>query len=118
LQLTQSLLEKNPDDLLAINLQAWALIANERFSQADDLLARAVKLDETYPRTYLNLGLLNEKQGKLKQAKEWYKKCFEVGQGQPFDSVINLAVDRYNALVDTELQPETPAAPTVPGNSP
>lgn len=118
LQLTQELLEKNPDDLLAINLQAWALIANERFSQADDLLGRAKKLDETYPRTYLNLGLLNEKQGKLKKAKEWYKMCFEVGQGQTYDSVINLAVDRYNALIDAELQPEEPAAASAPSNSP
>ncbi|MCF7846629.1 MAG: tetratricopeptide repeat protein [Candidatus Gracilibacteria bacterium] len=118
LNIAEKLLAENPDDLLAMNLYGWALIANKQFVAAEEVLQKAKTLDPEQPRTFLNLGLLREKQGKYIEAAEWYKQAYELGEGKPFDSVINLAAEKYNALIQQINQPGKPPAPAVPASSP
>jgi len=108
LDFTQILIDKNPQDLFAMNMHAWALIANEQLDEAGALLGQAKTLDAQNPRTYLNLGLLAETKEDSKTAKDQYQLAYEYGQernGQ--DAVVNLAVDKYNAIIDAEISAQT-----------
>jgi tetratricopeptide (TPR) repeat protein len=118
LEITTTLLEENPTDILAMNLHAWALIANRQFYAAEKLLQEAENLDPTRPRTFLNLGLLYEKQQQYTDAAEFYKKAYDFGKNQPFDSVVNLAAEKYNELISRTERPKQPEASDVPANSP
>jgi tetratricopeptide (TPR) repeat protein len=100
LEITSSLLAKNEGNILAMNLHAWALIANKEFTEAETLLAATLKLDEKNARTFLNLGLLAESQGDLQKAKNYYKKSYELGKDDPADAVVNLAAEKYNELLE------------------
>ncbi len=102
LKITETLLADDSENVLALNLRAWALIEDGQFSQAESLLKTTEKLDPTNPRTQLNFGVLREREGDSVAAREFYKKCYELGQDNPFDSVVELAVSRHNALLDQE----------------
>ena len=118
LEITQNLIAKNPDDILAMNLHGWALIANKKFIEAEQLLRKAEKLDPLRPRTFLNLGLLYEQQEKFTEAREFYKKSYELGKDQPFNSVVNLAAEKYNELINRPKKPEESEASSKPASSP
>ncbi len=100
LEITESLIENKSDDVFTINIHAWALIANKKFHDAEQWLDIARKLEVDNPRTYLNYGLLYEEQAKFSQAKEFYKKAYQLGQNAGQISITNLAGDRYNELFD------------------
>jgi len=118
LEFSQILYEQDTTDLMAANVHGWALIANEKYVEAGQVLEAAQKLDPQNPRTYLNLGLLFEEQDKPEEAKRYYKKCYELGKDlTDYNSIVNLAVDKYNQLVEAD-RPEAPAAPVNPPNSP
>jgi tetratricopeptide (TPR) repeat protein len=114
LGITETLLQKQPENVLSLNLRAWALIETGQLTEAETLLKKAEKLNPTNPRTQLNFGLLREREGNPVAAREFYKKCYELGEGQPFNSVIELAVERYNTL----LKREDEAANKLPASSP
>ncbi|MBT3348891.1 tetratricopeptide repeat protein [bacterium] len=118
LEITKKLLAENQSDVLAMNLNAWALIANKQFFDAEKILKAAQKLDPTRPRTFLNLGLLAEKQEQFSNAAELYKKAYELGKNKPFDSVVNLAAEKYNELILRDENPAQPEATKIPANSP
>lgn len=99
LSITETLLQKQPENILTINLRAWALIETRQLTEAEILLKKAEKLNPRNPRTQLNLGLLKEREGNPVAAREFYKKCYELGENQPHNSVIELAVERYNTLL-------------------
>ncbi len=102
LTLTETLLAKQPNNVLSLNLRSWALIEAGRFSEAKIVLKKALSLNLENPRTQLNFGLLNEREGNPVAAREFYKKCYELGQGKPFNSVVELAVERYNILLNRD----------------
>jgi len=112
LTLTETLLEKQPENVLSLNLRAWALIESGQFAVAKSMLEKAETINPENPRTQLNFGLLNEREGNPVAAREFYKKCYELGQGKPFNSVVELAVERYNILLsrDDEATNTLPAA--------
>ena len=114
LKITKTLLQKQPENVLALNLRAWALIETRQLTEAEILLKKAEKLNPTNPRTQLNHGLLKEREGNPIAAREFYKKCYELGAGKPFNSVVELAVERYNTLIKRE----DPAANKLPASSP
>lgn len=114
LVITEILLTKQPNNVLALNLRAWALIETEQFTDAETLLTMAEKINPKNPRTQLNFGLLNERKGNPVAAREFYKKCYELGEGKPFNSVVELAVERYNTL----LKRDDEATNTLPASSP
>lgn len=118
LEFSQILYDQDPKDLLAANVHGWALIANEKYVEAGQILETARLQDPQNPRTYLNLGLLFEEQDKIDDAKTYYKKCYELGKDLPqYTSVVNVSVDKYNQLVEAE-RPESPTAPDNPPSSP
>ncbi len=100
LNITESLLAKNEDDVLAMNLHAWSLITNQEYEEAEALLESALDKDDENARTYLNLGLLEESQNNLSKAKKYYKKSYELGKEDPTDTVVNLAAEKYNQLIN------------------
>ncbi len=102
LTLTETLLSEQPENVLSLNLRAWALIETEQFPEAKNILEKAEKINPENPRTQLNFGLLNEREEKPVAAREFYKKCYELGQGKPFNSVVELAVERYNVLLNLD----------------
>jgi len=117
LEISEDLLEENPTDALALNLHGWALIANKKFAQAEEILEQAKDINATNPRTFLNLGLLAERQEQFAEAIELYKQSYELGKAQPFNSVTNLAADRYNQLLESQ-PPQPLEAPDRQANSP
>ncbi len=68
--------------------------------RAISLLESAVDEDAKFCQAYVNIGLLYEKQGKLDQAKDWYKKSAEkapnCGEGLAQLGVLYLKDDRNN----------------------
>lgn len=118
LEFSQILYDQDPTDLMAANVHGWALIANEKYVEAGQILQAAQEQDPQNPRTYLNLGLLFEEQDKLDEAKRYYKKCYELGKDlSEYNAIVNLSVDKYNQIIESE-RPESPAVPTNPPNSP
>ena len=118
LEFSQILIDENPEEPFVLNIHAWALLANEKYVEAKQYLEKSLSLDKENPRTYLNLGLLYEKQRQFPKAKEMYKKSYDLGSDRPeFVGVVNLAVEKHNALLEEE-RPEIPAIPENPPNSP
>lgn len=107
LEFTEILIGKNPSDVFSNNIHAWALIANEKYVEAETLLKQILKLDDQNPRTHLNLGLLAETEEDYQSAQEYYQKAYEFGQDREgYTSIVNLAVSRYNTLIDQEVPVE------------
>lgn len=118
LQFAERLIAEKPNDDFALNMYGWALIANKKFIEASDVLSKAEKANPENPRTYLNLGLLYEEQAKFSEAKEFYKKSYDLGKDGPANIIVNLAADKYNQLLSQTEKPEEPEAPINPENSP
>ena len=118
LEISGKLLAEHPQEIFYLNMHGWSQIANKHFNKAAETLQRATYLEADNPRTLLNQGLLAEEQQQFSQAKEFYKKSYQQGQDQAYESVVNLAADRYNALLKQEDRPEAPSAPNRPESSP
>ncbi len=121
LEFAEKLIEKNPNDVFAMNMYGWALVANKRFIPAEEMLRRAEKRDPENPRTFLNLGLLYQEQANFLAAKEMYKKSYDLGKSLDTSAgvaITNLAAERYNHLLAQIERPEEPAAPDKPESSP
>jgi tetratricopeptide (TPR) repeat protein len=118
LEFSERLLSEKSNDDFALNMHGWALIANKKFIQAEEILTKAQKVNSENPRTYLNLGLLYEEQAKFNEAKEFYKKSYDLGKDAPSNIIVNLAADKYNQLLSQIEKPEEPEAPINPKNSP
>jgi tetratricopeptide (TPR) repeat protein len=99
LELTESFIVENFDDVFLLNMYAWALIENDLFEKAEEILEQADNLLPDHPQTYLNFGLLFEAQNDPVDAKAYYKKSYEYGKLTPeFVSLANFAAKKYNAL--------------------
>ncbi|MCF7812512.1 tetratricopeptide repeat protein [Candidatus Gracilibacteria bacterium] len=118
LEFSEKLVQEKPEDDFTLNMHGWALIANKQFLQAEDVLLKAEEINPQNPRTYLNLGLLREKQNLFSEAKEYYKKSYDIGKNGPPNTIVNLAAEKYNELLARTEKPEEPEASTKPENSP
>jgi Flp pilus assembly protein TadD len=65
------------------NLEAIALLKQDRASEADMVLAKALKLDPGNPFTLNNLGFAKEKQGELEQALRYYQDAWRANSSEP-----------------------------------
>jgi len=102
IEITKTLNKNNSNNVLFLNLEAWALLKNNNLDEAEILLAKTLKLEENNPRTALNMGILYESHGDYSLAREWYKKSYEYGSGRGFDEIINIAADKFNNLIDKQ----------------
>lgn len=107
LEFTETLLEKDPNSNFAANLYAWSLIANKEYIKAEQILKDLLEEDDQIARTYLNFGLLKEKQNKFSEAKKYYKRAYEIGRAKEApSSIINLSAESYNKLLKVSDRPE------------
>ena len=121
LDFAERLIQDDPESSFALNMEGWALVVNKKYVEAEQVLKKAKKIDPKNPRTFLNLGLLYEKQAKFAEAKELYKKSYDLGkdlEGEAAISVTNLAAEKYNELLARTERPEEQEAPVNPKNSP
>lgn len=102
LELSEKLVSDAPNDVFFLNMNGWALIANGQFREAKKVLEDAKELAPEDPRTYLNLGLLEEEQDKPRAAAEQYKKAYEIAQAHGPADILNVAAERYNALISEQ----------------
>lgn len=110
LEFTEIMIENNPDDPFAMNIHGWALIANQKFLEAEDILNKVLEKDPQNPRTYLNLGLLHEEMKDFDKAAVMYQKSYEIGKDLPgFAALVNLAADKYNEILKGDNRPKTPS---------
>jgi Flp pilus assembly protein TadD len=58
-----------------LNVQAIALLERDRVFEADNILSKALALDQKNPFTLNNLGYTKEKEGELEQAVQYYEKA-------------------------------------------
>lgn len=99
LEITESFIIENPDDVFLLNMYAWALIANEQFEKAEEILEQADEILPEHPQTYLNFGLLFETQNDIQDAKKYYKMSYEYGKLSPeFVALANFSAKKYNML--------------------
>lgn len=96
LKLAQKAADEHPGAAMAQNLLGWVYIYKGRLSEAELYLKSAANLDPTLDATYLNLGLLYEKQDKNEQALAFYKKAHNLGKD---NGVAASAATRYNSLI-------------------
>ncbi len=121
LEFAERLIQDDPESSFALNMYGWALVVNKQFIQAEKILTKAERIDPENPRTFLNLGLLNEEQAEFAKAKELYKKSYDLGkdlEGEAATAVTNLAAGKYNELLARTEKPEEQEAPINPKNSP
>jgi tetratricopeptide (TPR) repeat protein len=121
LDFAERLIQADPESSFALNMYGWALVVNKKFVQAEKVLNKAERIDPENPRTFLNLGLLHEEQAKFSEAKELYKKSYDLGkdlEGEAATAVTNLAAGKYNELLARTEKPEEQEAPVNPKNSP
>jgi tetratricopeptide (TPR) repeat protein len=87
---------EHPNEAMSYNLMGWAQMANDDLEEAEQNLNYALVLDSKLAAAYLNFGVLYEKEGKLEQAKENYKRAYTL---DPSGSVGNRAAENYNRLL-------------------
>ena len=102
LKLTETLAEKKTDNVFILNMHSWALVANEKYIEAEEVLKKAEELEPENPRTFLNFGVLYEAQNKFEAAKKFYKKSYELGSNTEQNTVTDLAAQKYNELIELE----------------
>lgn len=112
LLLGQIALENHPENPMSYNLVGWAYTAQNDFKEARKYLGKALDLDPNFDAANLNLGWLYEKEGQKALAKEFYKKAYNLGNG---NAVATLAAQRYNSLNIEIEEPESKPVTETPG---
>ena len=95
LALAQKAATDHPQEAMAENLLGWTYIYNNELKKAEDHLKYAQGLNPQLDATYLNFGLLYEKQNQFDKALNFYQKAHTLGQES---GVAAAAATRYNKL--------------------
>jgi tetratricopeptide (TPR) repeat protein len=96
LVLAEKAAKDHPDEAMAQNLMGWTLIYNNQFDKAETHLKLAMALNPALDATYLNFGILYEKENQTDKALQFYKKAHTIGKGS---GVAASAATRYNQLL-------------------
>ncbi len=99
LEFSEILYKKKPQDIFAINIKSWALIANNKLEEAETLLMQARVLYPNNTRTFLNLGLLEEKRQNFQSAKKFFEKCYYEGKKKIFISLANICREKHSMML-------------------
>ncbi|CAA0237421.1 tetratricopeptide repeat protein [Tenacibaculum maritimum] len=92
----------NPKDLNLLLNEADMYIQLKQMDKFGKLMEEAVKMDPNNPTLYYNLGVTNYNQGRVKEAKDYYKKAIELNP-EYSDAYMNLAVatlEKDKAIVE------------------
>lgn len=96
LVLAQKAAKEHPQEAMGENLLGWAYLYNNELKKAEDHLKYAQGLNPDLDATYLNFGMLYEKQNQLEKALKFYEKAHTLGNGS---GVAAAAATRYNQLL-------------------
>ncbi len=91
-----------PKDMNLLFAEAQLYSKMQRMDKFAELMEEAINLDPTNPELYYNLGVINFNQGKLKEAKEYYKKAIELKPDYS-SAYVNLAgviLDKEKAIFE------------------
>ena len=97
LQLAQMASNTHPGTAMSYNLLGWANISAGNFPQANTYFKKALMIDPKLSAVYLNYGQLFEKQKDYQNAISYYKKAYELGNG---DSISQSAAAHYNSVLN------------------
>jgi len=95
LAMADKALATNSDNVVAINLKVWALLANKKYQEAKQYLDKGLRINSNYAPLYLNLGDYYLVRKDYQQAKTSYNKAYELDSG----SIGQQAAEKYNQLV-------------------
>ncbi len=74
LMIYQKLIENSPDYIRAYDHKSSLLMKMERYKEASFVLNRIMKLDPTYHKAYVGIGICFDKLGKKADAQRYYRK--------------------------------------------
>jgi tetratricopeptide (TPR) repeat protein len=100
-ELAEWAIVEHTESAMAYNLLGWAQTAQNDYESAEQNLNYSLILDSNLPAAHLNFGWWYEKQGNLEEAKESYKRAYTL---EPDGSIGSLAAERYNTLIESELE--------------
>lgn len=83
--------KENPKDLNLLLNEADMYIKLKKMDKFGELMSEAIALDPENPTLYYNLGVVNFNQGRIEEAKKYYKKAVELKPDYG-DAYMNLAV--------------------------
>ncbi len=83
--------KSNPTDLNLLLNEAQLYIKLEQMDKFSALMQEAIKLDPNNPTLFFNLGVVNQNEGKTKEAVDYYKKAVELDP-EYGDAYMNLAI--------------------------
>lgn len=81
--LLQRHLQGQPDDFRALGLLARCLRQLGRLQDAQEAAERSLQLQQAFPATWLELGLIQREQGDRQAAEHWLRRCLSA---QPYHS--------------------------------
>ena len=82
-QLLRKVLENQPDHVAALNLLTIVLMSMERFLEAEEFIAKAVRLNQSSDVSYYNYGLILKRLNKPKQALERFDSALRLNARIP-----------------------------------
>lgn len=75
-------IELNPEkDAWAYNRLGYVLLQRGRFSEAEEIYRKAIKIRPQEERAYIELGMAYQSQGRFMEAEKLYKKAIELSPG-------------------------------------
>lgn len=83
--------KSNPKDLNLLLNEAQLYIKLKKMDKFGELMQEAIELDPTNPTLFFNLGVVNQNEGKIEEAINYYKKATELKPDYA-DAYMNLAV--------------------------
>jgi Flp pilus assembly protein TadD len=81
--------EDNSLQINRLNVAAMSLLTKDRVSEAEQLLGRALQLDQRNPFTLNNIGYTREKQGELDSALSYYSAAAALNSKEPISVTAN-----------------------------
>ena len=90
--------QADPLNLNAATNISWALYVAGRYEEATGQITQVIERDPTFARAYLNLGEIQQQQGKYVQAVESVKKAFELSR----DPLTEMALGHVYATAGKE----------------
>lgn len=76
-------LKRHPSHVPGLNLMTVALMSQGRFGEAEEFIARAVRLDPSSDASFYNYGLISKELGKPQQALEQFDRSLRIKDSNP-----------------------------------
>ncbi|WP_291571499.1 tetratricopeptide repeat protein, partial [Bradyrhizobium sp.] len=82
-RLFKKLLKRLPDNISVLNLLTVVLVSMDRHAEAEPLISKAIKLNQSSDVSYYNYGLISKRLGKFQQALEQFNNAIRLNAKAP-----------------------------------